>query len=653
MKFEKNFFRGQRPRSCQSAFEQSVRLYSAPTATSGIGKLVVLLAVALVSSGALAAQQQKTNENEAPNLEVVLSQTVRRVRVDVVVTDAEGRPVGGLQAGDFQVAEEGKQQSVRQFEWHNGESDTNSVPLLPPLPAGTFMNLPTATERGPLTVLFYDVLNTPVNDQLNARALMVQFLKNNKGRRLAIFVLGEQLHIVQGFTSDTSLLARALNAIKPARTSLAADTLLSARGPSQSLVPGPPAPSPPNNGRPGGGSGVSQGMSGSMPDPEQVFSQMMENDEANRASFLLDRRVELTLDAMKQIGRYLSGFEGRKNLIWYSGSFPAGVLPDPVKRAGVQEPGSIVRDDATRNYTDRLRAATDQLTTAEVAVYPVDARGLSGVPINQFAGETGTMDLLAEQTGGRAFYNTNALEQALEMAAADGSSYYSLLYAPTNPKYDGSIRHIKVVLAKSGYRVAYRRTYFADALDVKRSGMKPVQESDPEVEALPSDENFGAPLTHELIFAAHVETVGGPAAATEQQLAALQPYREAMAKAEHRKHPPRTAPPAMQRYAIVYAVLAKLLDMPVSADGAYHSDLSFALIPYDEDGGALWGTKTKLQDSIPQSRIAQIRSDGFRAAQSFFVPVDTAVLRLAVRDGHSGKSGTMEVRLPLGPVAAL
>ena len=621
-------------------------MFSAPPGRASI----VLLAAALAWAGGLAAQQQKTNENEAQDLGLVLSQTVRRVRVDVVVTDAEGRPVSGLHSGDFQVAEDGKQQPVRQFEWHNGEGDATSVPLLPSLPAGTFMNLPTAPVRGPLTVLLYDILNTPINDQLNARAQMVQFLKNNQGRRMAIFVLGEQLHIVQGFTSDSSLLAREVNAIRPARTTLAADALLSNTGPVQSLVPAPPAPSRSNNGRPGGGSGFSQGTSGSVPDPEQIFSQMMENDEAKRSSFLLDRRVELTLDAIKQIGRYLSGFEGRKNLIWYSGSFPAGVLPDPIKSAGMQESRNIVRDDATRNYTDRLRAATDQLTTAEVAVYPVDARGLSGVSINQFAAETGTMDLLAEQTGGRAFYNTNALEQALEMAVADGSSYYSLLYAPTNPKYDGSIRHIQVKLAKSGYRVAYRRTYFADAIDGKRPSGTPVQEGDREVEALPSDENFGAPLTHDLIFAAHVQPIGEPAAATEQQLAALRPYREAMTRNEHRKRPPRVAPPAMQQYAIEYAVLAKLLDMPVSPDGAYHSDLSFALIAYDEDGGTLWGTKTKLQDSIPRSRIAQIRGDGFRAIQSFFVPVDTAVLRLAVMDGHSGKRGTMEVRLPLGSV---
>ena len=159
-----------------------------------------------------------------------------------------------------------------------------------------------------------------------------------------------------------------------------------------------------------------------------------------------------------------------------------------------------MRDDATRNYGGRIREATDRLTGAEVAVYPVDARGLKGAEFNQFAGEMGTMNLLAEQTGGRAFYNTNAIEQVLEIAAVDGSSYYSLLYAPTDPKFDGSVRHIKVT-CKNGYRLAYRRTYFADDVNAKTPRLAPVEQDHPPAEPFASDEEFGAPLTYDLVFA--------------------------------------------------------------------------------------------------------------------------------------------------------
>ncbi len=74
-----------------------------------------------------------------------------------------------------------------------------------------------------------------------------------------------------------------------------------------------------------------------------------------------------------------------------------------------------------------------------------------------------------------------------------------------------------------------------------------------------------------------------------------------------------------------------------------------AALAFNQDGETLWGTKTQLKDDIPPAKIDNIRKDGFQAAQTFFVPVDTAVLRFVVRDEYSGRVGSMEVRLPLPP----
>ena len=77
-----------------------------------------------------------------------------------------------------------------------------------------------------------------------------------------------------------------------------------------------------------------------------------------------------------------------------------------------------------------------------------------------------TMDGIADQTGGRAFYNTNGLAQAVATAMQDGAVYYTLSYQPTNTKLDGGVRHVRVELTVPGYEVDYRRTYFADNLDI-------------------------------------------------------------------------------------------------------------------------------------------------------------------------------------------
>ena len=74
-----------------------------------------------------------------------------------------------------------------------------------------------------------------------------------------------------------------------------------------------------------------------------------------------------------------------------------------------------------------------------------------------------------------------------------------------------------------------------------------------------------------------------------------------------------------------------------------------AVLAFNEDGETLWGTKSELKDEIPVSKIGSIRENGFRAMQTFSVPVETAVIRLLVRDEQSGRIGSMEVRLPLPP----
>ena len=637
-----------------------------------LGPIRTALLAALATASVLAGQEPP-KQNPTQDSGIVLRQMVRRVRVDVVVTDTQGHPVLGLQASDFHIAEDGKPQSIRQFEYHGAENAETALPKRPPLPPHTFMNLPEAPERGPLTVLLYDILNTPLEDQLYARKQMLDFLKKSSGRKIAVFVLGDSLHLVQGFTSDTEQLERTAGG---AGTTPHRSTLMTAP-PSQAEDVADMAAQVTSTSSPSASLG--SGMSGGPAAALQRVADRMANAEAEYASFRLDRRVDMTLEALAQVGRFLAGVEGRKNLIWFSGSFPAQVLPDPDK-SPITSGSNILRDDAIRNYSERMRAATNLLNSAQVAVYPVDARGLQtdssfsasdrcragasakasmksiGQFTQQMSAEHGTMDELSEQTGGRAFYNTNGLEHALETAEDDGSSYYSLVYAPTNIKFDGSVRRISVHIEHGHHHLTYRRSYFADDLSSKthqqiaedRESASP-DKTPASADLMAADSHFGAPPSHQLVFAAHVDEIGAPAPATLEQMAALAPYREQAAKAEQRKLVEPTSPVLMQQYVILYAVLASQLKFPTSASGVYHSDLSMAALAFSQDGETLWGTATRLKDDIPAKKINEIRENGYQAAQTFFVPVETAAIRLVVRDEHSERTGSMEIRLPLPP----
>jgi VWFA-related protein len=580
--------------------------------------------------------QRQPERSTSKDSSLILRQSVRRVRVDVVVTNAQGHLVTGLQASDFRVAEDGRPQSIRQFEYHSDDKSEAALPKRPPLPPHTFMNLPESPEHGPLTVLLYDMLNTPLEEQLYAREALVHFLKKSSGRRIAIFVLGDRLRLLQGFTSDVDLIERALKdpSTKPQRSNIS----YSASAGAEDMA------------RLKDGTGADKTVN------EMIAARKQLQDA--EASARMDLRVDMTTDALKQIGRFLAGTSGRKNLIWYSGSFPAQILLAPPNPLLQGDRRVFFREDRkTRDYSDRIKAATNLLNSAEVAVYPIDAQGLQTLSLRenpQMTGRIATMDMIGEQTGGRAFYNTNGLEESLEKASEEGASYYSMVYAPTNSKYDGSVRRISVHLGQGNYHLAYRRSYIADDVaSIARDQSSPGQiaaspDGEPaKVDLMAPASQFGAPPSRQLIFTAFVDAIGAPAPATAEQMAALVPYLERAAKNARRKFTQPQTPVPMQQYAIAYAVLGSQLDLPKSTSGVYHSDLSMAALAFNEDGETLWGTKTELKDEIPASKIESLRKDGFQAMQTLFVPVDTAVIRLVVRDEHSERVGSMEVRLPL------
>src|SRR5271167_4238635 len=87
--------------------------------------LLLLICLALSPSQAQEAQQ---SPGEVPTFHA----TVRRVIVDIVVRDSNNKPVHGLKASDFIVAEDGHPQNVLSFDAYT--LDTPSIALPPNAP---------------------------------------------------------------------------------------------------------------------------------------------------------------------------------------------------------------------------------------------------------------------------------------------------------------------------------------------------------------------------------------------------------------------------------------------------------------------------------------------------------------------------------------
>jgi hypothetical protein len=374
------------------------------------------------------------------------------------------------------------------------------------------------------------------------------------------------------------------------------------------------------------------------------------NLESMASVYFLARRVETTLGAFVEISRFVNGLPGRKNLIWLSGSFPAGVLPG----------GTAIDPFAatTANYTSEMREAVDRLTLSQVAVYPVDIRGLTIDPVYSVAdsrtfraqgamarasakimweltAEHDAMDVIAQGSGGHAFYNTNGLEHAVATATEDGANYYTLSYSPANTKFDGSLRKIRVNLPRKSCHLSYRRSYFADdESNLKRKAAEaPLDHVDATMQR-------GAPLARELIVEAHVAAEGAPALATPDQIDQLS---RMPAFASQKKWDTVR----IQRYAIYYALLGKQLTFVVPADGLRHGSLEFLFSAYDADGNLMLGSRTSVDETFPPKLFEEVRGGAYRTRQGVDIPTQAAWLRLAVRDMVGNRIGSLEIPLPL------
>ena len=164
----------------------------------------------VVLSASIAASPQAQTSSPATQSIPTFKAKARLVLVDVVVTNNKGEPVTGLKREDFEVLEDGKPQSVSTFEEHKGEPPTQIK--LPSMPPNVYTNFPLVQTADSVNVILLDALNTPTSDQVYVHRQMIKYVKTIPPRtRVAIFTLASRLRMLQGITTDSSLLLAAIN----------------------------------------------------------------------------------------------------------------------------------------------------------------------------------------------------------------------------------------------------------------------------------------------------------------------------------------------------------------------------------------------------------------------------------------------------------
>jgi VWFA-related protein len=601
-----------------------------------------------------AAGGSKESAVSAPS--TLLHANANLVLVDVVVTDKD-KAVHGLDKSRFHIFEDGHEQAISSFDEHRAP-EPGPAGSLPPmkrvaLPPNTFTNIPDYPAAGAVNVLLLDGLNTPLSDQVNIRLKMIDYVgKIKPGTSLAIFGLSSQLRMIAGFSTDLAALTKAL---KSPRTTARQSTLLDSEKLAQEAGVTPSAGSTVNgSGSTALANAPPKSVDGSPATVEANVAAAALRFQANMSSFQTDQRVLMTLDALQQLARYLSAIPGRKNVIWFSGSFPLVIAP--VDASG-QIPSSAVR-----SYMAQVRETTEMLADARVSIYPIDARGLTmssqfsaanttapasdnsylphtnSTPFAeqgklervQTVQEQTTMQRIAQDTGGKAFVDSNDFADAVAEIIENGSSYYTIGYVPDRKQFDGQFHTFKVRLDGASYKLAYRSGYYADNPE-KPSAHHPGQDS-----LIVAASGHGAPLATQISFVARVLPATDPLL---QGVALTKgPVGDAAATLKGPAH----------RYVVDLVLDLHGLVFDTLADESHQANIEFAMVAYDSEGTRVNYLVHSFQLTFRPNRFDKLVASGVPIRAELDLPEGQGSIRIAIQDLAGGRAGSLEVPLSVG-----
>jgi VWFA-related protein len=401
------------------------------------------------------------------------------VRLDVVVTDAQGKLVRNLTREDFELREDGKPQRLTHFALFSREAP----PVGAPQPASPEASPPaTGASSAPAPGLNRNIV--VVVDDLHIARGNIEFAKQALLRFVDEFLLPEDntafvttsgAVIVSQLSRDRAALRGAIGRLEfreaevmPARGSqmtpaqaemvlagdmntvrLTARTLLSEPGnvientsPAAALTSAPAA-------------SISE-------NPREKFA---EEEVKRQARSVLLEALQFSgasLITVADVLRSLAPVPGRKICLMLSDGFLVGAR-------------------TSEEQTRHLRSIVDAATRSGAVIYTLETRGLVTTSFDASTGgrnvEPGlqegsqrqteqihrnTLKTLADDTGGFLVSNTNDLALGMRRMLEDNEAYYLMAYEPTNTKRDGRFRKIELRVARPpGLTVRTRRGYLA------------------------------------------------------------------------------------------------------------------------------------------------------------------------------------------------
>jgi hypothetical protein len=258
------------------------------------------------------------------------------------------------------------------------------------------------------------------------------------------------------------------------------------------------------------------------------------------------------------------------------------------------------------------------------------------------------MKRIAHDTGGKAFVNTNGLQEVMADITSSDGDFYTLSYSPADAKMDGAFRKIDVEVAGGKYSLSYRRGYFAldadlpgAALADRNQAVQKLAAQNPDsVDPLLPFMDLGMPQSEQILFETLIHPLAAKSEASAADSGAVTTPTAVTAKG------------IQNGYAVDFAIDQKDLKLKLYTDGSHRGTLNISLVAYDRYGGIAARNDQIVTLNIKPDAYAAFEQSGVQIHEEIAVPAKGQFwLRTGVFDQASHKVGTMEI--PLSSVQAL
>jgi len=389
---------------------------------------------------------------------------VNVVNVDVYVTDKKGQPVTGLTRDDFVVLEDKRPVPISNFyAVEGGRPVAGALPEAEPDPRLPLSQrgLPRIPEEQRLSLVVYiDNFNIRPFDRNRVFRRLREFLHDlDPNDRVMLVSYDRSLHTRQPFTTDATLVANSLSDLEK----------------------------------------LSGWAVHSESEWRDLLRDVVEAENITQVSWRVRQYAQsrvndlsFTIDALNDFIDTLAGLPGRKALLYVCSGLTMSPAEELYQAMMTKFDTTAIMSEAREFHLGRrFINLASRANSGRVAFYTIDAGGLRvGSSAQADAATIGAvspglgplidsiyvrnlqapLQLLAEETGGRAIINTNDVGLDLRKISQGFDNYYSLGYSPGHSG-DGRYHRIAVALKEKqrGIVLRHRTGYRDKSLQIRMS----------------------------------------------------------------------------------------------------------------------------------------------------------------------------------------